>query len=52
MLGALLIEFLPDIVGLLPHVDTTQAGPTTFFFGVVLIVLMLALPLALRVRRG
>jgi branched-chain amino acid transport system permease protein len=48
MLGALLIEFLPDVVGAIPHVDTKQAGPTTFFFGLVLIVLMLLLPLALR----
>jgi branched-chain amino acid transport system permease protein len=47
--GALLILFLPDIVGLVPHVDTKQAGPTTFFFGLVLVVLMLALPLVQRV---
>jgi branched-chain amino acid transport system permease protein len=48
VLGALLIQFLPDIVGLIPHVDTKQAGPTTFFFGLVLVVLMLALPVVLR----
>jgi branched-chain amino acid transport system permease protein len=47
-LGALLIQFLPDIVGLLPHVDTRQAGPTTFAFGAVLVALMLLLPVALR----
>jgi branched-chain amino acid transport system permease protein len=47
--GALLIQFLPDIVGVFPHVDTKQAGPTTFFFGLVLVVLMLVLPLLLRV---
>ena len=47
-LGALVIEFLPDIVGALPHVDTTQAGPTTFAFGAILIVLMLALPAVIR----
>jgi len=47
-LGALLILFLPDIVGLIPHVDTKQAGPTTFFFGLVLVVLMLVLPIVLR----
>jgi branched-chain amino acid transport system permease protein len=47
-LGALLIQFLPDIVGLLPHVDTKQAGPTTFAFGAVLVALMLLLPVALR----
>jgi branched-chain amino acid transport system permease protein len=46
--GALLIQFLPDIVGLIPHVDTKQAGPTTFFFGLVLVVLMLVLPIVLR----
>jgi branched-chain amino acid transport system permease protein len=46
--GALLIQFLPDIVGLIPHVDTKQAGPTTFFFGLVLVVLMLVLPVVLR----
>ena len=48
VLGALLIQFLPDIVGLIPHVDTKQAGPTTFFFGLVLVVLMLVLPIVLR----
>ncbi|HEV7639791.1 MAG TPA: branched-chain amino acid ABC transporter permease [Gaiellaceae bacterium] len=49
VLGALLIQFLPDIVGLIPHVDTKQSGPTTLFFGLVLVVLMLVLPLVLRV---
>jgi len=48
LLGALLIQFLSDIVGLIPHVDTKQAGPTTFFFGLVLVALMLLLPLVLR----
>ena len=47
-LGALVIQFLPDIVGLIPHVDTKQAGPTTLFFGLVLVVLMLVLPIVLR----
>jgi branched-chain amino acid transport system permease protein len=51
-LGALLIQFLPDIVGAVPHVNTKQAGPTTFVFGMVLIVLMLLLPLLLRVASG
>jgi branched-chain amino acid transport system permease protein len=46
--GALLLQFLPDIVGLIPHVDTKQAGPTTLFFGLVLVVLMLVLPVVLR----
>jgi branched-chain amino acid transport system permease protein len=49
LLGALLIQFLPDVVGLIPHVDTKQAGPTTLFFGLLLVVLMLVLPLVLRV---
>lgn len=47
-LGALLIQFLPDVVGLIPHVDTKQAGPTTTFFGLVLVALMLVLPPVLR----
>jgi branched-chain amino acid transport system permease protein len=47
--GALLIQFLPDIVGAIPLVDTTRAGPTTFAFGAVLVVLMLLLPLVVRV---
>jgi branched-chain amino acid transport system permease protein len=47
--GALLIEFLPDVVGLIPHVDSKQAGPTTFFFGVMLVVLMLMLPVVRKV---
>jgi branched-chain amino acid transport system permease protein len=47
--GALLIQFLADVVGLIPHVDTKQAGPTTFAFGALLVVLMLLLPLGLRV---
>jgi branched-chain amino acid transport system permease protein len=47
-LGALLIQFLPDIVGVIPHVDTKQAGPTTFAFGAVLVALMLLLPVVLR----
>jgi hypothetical protein len=35
-------------VGLIPHVDTKQAAPTTLFFGLVLVVLMLVLPVVLR----
>ena len=50
--GAALIVFLPGSAGLLPRVDTAHAGPATFFFGVVLILLMLAVPLVLRVKRG
>ena len=41
--GALLIQFLPDVAGALPHVDTKQAGPATFFYGAALIVVVLAL---------
>jgi len=57
ILGALLIEFLADVVGLIPHVDTKQAGPTSFAFGAILVALMLLLPLATRLgaavgRRG
>ena len=52
MLGALLIQFLPDLVHQVPHIDDKQAGPTTFFFGAVLIVLMLLLPLAPACRRA
>ncbi len=48
-LGALVILFLPDVAGLFPHVNPKQAGPATFFFGLVLVVLMLALPLVVRV---
>ena len=48
ILGALLIQFLPDIVRLL-GADTKQGGPTTFFFGLVLVVLMLVLPVGLKV---
>jgi branched-chain amino acid transport system permease protein len=56
-LGALFIQFLPNIAGLIPHVDTKQAGPATFFFGAVLVVLMLLHPVATRAaamlaRRG
>jgi branched-chain amino acid transport system permease protein len=46
--GALLIQFLPDVVQAL-GVDAKQAGPTTFFYGAVLAALMLLLPLVLRV---
>jgi branched-chain amino acid transport system permease protein len=48
VLGALLIQFLPDVVQSL-GVDAKQAGPTTFFYGAVLVALTLLLPLALRI---
>jgi branched-chain amino acid transport system permease protein len=51
LLGALLIEFLPDVVGALPHVNTRQAGPASFFYGVVLVVVVLVLPLVSRLLR-
>lgn len=51
LLGALLIQFIGDIVGVIPHVDTKQAGPTTFFYGAVLVALMLLLPVVLRAGR-
>ena len=51
LLGALLIQFIGDVVGVIPHVDTKQAGPTTFFYGAVLVALMLLLPVAVRAGR-
>jgi branched-chain amino acid transport system permease protein len=51
-LGALLIVFLPNLARLLPHVNGKQAGPATFFLGVAVIVLMLAVPLVRRVKRA
>ena len=47
--GALLIEFLGDAVGLIPRVEPKHAGPTTFVFGVALVVLMFLRPVALKV---
>jgi branched-chain amino acid transport system permease protein len=47
-LGALLIQFLPDLAGAFPDVDTRQAGPTTFAFGAVLVALMLVWPLIVK----
>ncbi len=44
--GALLVEYLGDLVGRIPHVDTTRPGPTTFAFGAILVALVLARPLA------
>ena len=49
VLGALLIQFMPDLIGAIPSVDTTRAGPTTFAFGAVLVALMLFRPLVARV---
>ena len=50
--GALLILFLPDIVGVFPRVTAQESGPATFFFGALLVVLMLAVPLLRRVKRA
>ena len=44
-LGALLIQFLDDVVDVLPGIDPKQAGPRTFFFGAILVVVMIVLPL-------
>jgi branched-chain amino acid transport system permease protein len=49
--GALLIEFLPDVAGAVPHVNTKEAGPATFFYGAVLIVIVFALHFARKVSR-
>ena len=48
LLGALLVLYLPDVVGVLPHVDGRQAGPPSFFLGLLLVVLMLVLPVVRR----
>jgi branched-chain amino acid transport system permease protein len=46
--GALVVEFLHDLVGLLPHAGAGQAGPATFVFGVILIAVILFGPLVPR----
>jgi branched-chain amino acid transport system permease protein len=46
--GALLIQFLPDLVDLVPSVDTKQPGRATFFFGLVLVALIVLPALASR----
>jgi branched-chain amino acid transport system permease protein len=51
LLGALVIQFLGDVVGSIPHVDTTKAGPTTFAFGALLVALVLLVPLLTRAGR-
>jgi branched-chain amino acid transport system permease protein len=47
--GALLIEFLPDVAGALPHVNTKEAGPATFFYGAVLVAIVLILRIVRKV---
>ena len=49
VLGALVIQFLPDIVGVLPHVDATEDGPSTFVFGALLVAAMLLAPIVIKV---
>lgn len=44
--GAFLVEYLGDVVGAIPHVDTSRPGPTTFAFGAILVALVLARPVA------
>jgi branched-chain amino acid transport system permease protein len=41
VVGALLIQFLPDVVDLVPRVDTKQPGRATFFFGAILVAVMI-----------
>lgn len=48
VVGAVLVEYLPDVVGALPHVGARQAGPATFVFGAAVIVLVLLRPLVVR----
>jgi branched-chain amino acid transport system permease protein len=38
--AALLIHYLPDVLGRLPHVGVHRPGPTTFLFGAALIALV------------
>jgi branched-chain amino acid transport system permease protein len=52
VLGALLIVFLPNLAALLPHVNGKHAGPSTLFLGALVIIVMLAVPLVLRVKRA
>jgi branched-chain amino acid transport system permease protein len=43
--GALLVEFLDEVVGRAPQVPSLHTGATTFAFGVILVVLVVARPL-------
>lgn len=51
LLGGLAIQFLPGVLGALPHVGADRVGPTTVAFGIVLCVLALLQPLVRRARR-
>lgn len=44
--GAFLVEYMGDLVGAIPHVDTSRPGPTTFAFGAMLVALVLVRPVA------
>jgi branched-chain amino acid transport system permease protein len=44
--GAFLVEYLGALVGTVPRVDASRPGPTTLAFGVLLVALVLARPLA------
>ena len=44
--AALLVGYLTDLAGLLPHIGKHRPGPTTFFFGAAIIVLVVGRGLA------
>jgi branched-chain amino acid transport system permease protein len=44
--AALLVGYLTDLAGLLPHIGKHRPGPTTFFFGAAVIVLVVGRGLA------
>ncbi|HVC87302.1 MAG TPA: branched-chain amino acid ABC transporter permease [Gaiellaceae bacterium] len=48
IVGALLLQFLPDLARLLPHVGSREAGPATFVLGLAVVLVTLLLPPALR----
>lgn len=50
IVGALLVVYLPDLAGLVPHVSANEDGPATFFLGLAAVVATMAMPLALRAR--
>lgn len=50
VLGGLAIQFLPGVLGALPHIGADRVGPTTVAFGIVLCVLALLLPVLRRLR--
>ena len=50
--AALLVGYLTDLTGLLPHVGKHRPGPTTFLFGAAIIVLVVGRGLGDRRRRS